>query len=77
MTCKKVFPYGHGTIINMFFLLHPIILKVSIQMFACTKIEESYFLDVYMEDECWTGDHWFYTKTVAIPALIVWGFGLP
>jgi len=30
-----------------------------------------------MDDECWTGDHEMYTFEVALPALILWGFGLP
>ena len=36
-----------------------------------------WYLDIYMNDECWTGDHAYYTLTVALPSLIVWGIGLP
>ena len=45
-------------------------------MFACTEIEDVLYLDIYMNDECWTGDHAYYTLTVALPSLIVWGIGL-
>ena len=30
-----------------------------------------------MSQECWTGDHLMYVMTVAIPAFIVWGVGMP
>lgn len=30
-----------------------------------------------MEEECWNGDHYRYTLAVALPALIIWGIGLP
>ena len=46
-------------------------------MFACTNIEGTRYLDVYMQDECWQGNHYTYTTSAAIPALIVWGMGLP
>ena len=46
-------------------------------MFACSTIEDSQYLDVYMEDECWTGDHLKYTLCIALPSFIIWGIGLP
>ena len=69
--------YIKGTVINMLFLLHPRILKNTMEMFACTIIERKLYLDVYMADECWTGDHAKYTLSVALPAFIIWGIGLP
>ena len=30
-----------------------------------------------MEEECWTGDHWNYVTSVAIPSLALWGICLP
>ena len=44
--------YAKGNAINILFLIHPIILKATIEMFACTSIEGTDWLDVYMEDEC-------------------------
>ena len=46
-------------------------------MFACTLIEDRAYLDVYMEDECWVGDHKLYAVSVATPAFICWGIGFP
>ena len=46
-------------------------------MFACTNVENTLYLDIFMEDECWTGNHQSYILSVAIPAAIVWGLGLP
>ena len=46
-------------------------------MFACTTIEGKSYVDIYMEDECWTGDHALFSITVAIPAFILWGLGFP
>ena len=42
--------YLKGTIINLLFLVYPVILKVNILMFACTDVEGVSYLDVYMED---------------------------
>lgn len=66
-----------GTITNLLFLIHPVIIKTCLLMYSCIEIENTYYLDSYMEDECWTGDHYYYVVTVTIPALIVWGIGLP
>ena len=66
-----------GTMINLLFLVHPSILKTTLQMFACTNIEGVWYMDIYMADVCWEGDHYFYGLNISIPALIVWGIGLP
>ena len=77
MPLDKFRHHTKGTIINLLFLVYPTILKVTVQIFACSPILGTSYLDVYMEDECWTGDHWTYTTSVAIPALLLWGIGLP
>ena len=77
MTWKIYKARMEGTIINMLFLVFPNLLKMTLQMFACTSIENNLYLDIYMEDECWIGDHFTYTLSVAVPATIVWGIGLP
>ena len=77
MTWTKWFRYIKATIINMLFLVHPIILKSTMQMFACSKISGAWYLDIYMEDECFNGDHAQYSMTVAFPAFILWGIGFP
>ena len=61
----------------MLFLVYPIILASVLQMFSCTTIEGNIYLEIYMNDECWTGDHAIYTMSVALPAFILWGIGLP
>ena len=77
LSIKDFKRYLKGTIINLLFLVYATILKVSILMFACTEIEGTWYLDVYMHDECWAGDHWTYTTAVAIPSLLIWVIGLP
>ena len=77
MTWPKYKLYIKGTMINMLFLLHPTISKSTMYIFTCTYIDGIPYLDIHMEDECLTGDHWKYLTSVAIPAFIVWGIGLP
>ena len=77
MTWKDYLHYIKGTIINILFLLHPILLKASMSMFPCTTIDDTQYLDIDMEEECWTGDHWIYATVVAIPSFVLWGIGLP
>ena len=30
-----------------------------------------------MDDECWTGDHYRFALSLAVPSALVWGAGLP
>ena len=69
--------YVISTSINVLFLIHPMLLKATIQTFACSYIEGTSYFDIYMEDECWVGSHLIYVMTVACPWLLVWGIGLP
>ena len=57
MSKTDYFQYVKGTIINILFILHPTILKTTMQIFTCTKIDDKKYLDIYMDDECWNGDH--------------------
>ena len=61
----------------MLFILHPTILKYTMSMEVCTTVDGTAYLDIYMNDECWTGDHWNYAIAVAVPSFIVWGIGFP
>ena len=58
MTLSKYRLFTWGTIINMLFVLHPTILKSSMTMLMCTPVDDVSYLDIDMEEECWTGDHW-------------------
>lgn len=64
-------------ILVAFFLIHPNIIKSIFVSFSCEKIDDSLYLEIDMSQECWTGDHLMYVMTVAIPAFIVWGVGMP
>ena len=46
-------------------------------MFTCVYIDDTPYLDIYMAEECWIGDHLKYITVVAIPSFILWGIGLP
>jgi predicted outer membrane repeat protein len=67
-----------STIIILHFLIHPNLVNKMFHVFNCIEIEEGQF---WMTDnlniKCWTGKHVFYTITVAIPGIIIWGITVP
>ena len=67
-----------STIIVVLFLIHPQIVKTMIALFSCTEIEKN---DWWLQDEqdlrCWDQTHVLYILRISIPALIVWGLGVP
>lgn len=64
-------------ILIAFFLIHPLLVKTILSFLKCEKIEDTRWLSISMDEECWTGDHEFYTLAVAVPGLIVWGIFTP
>ena len=74
---KSVDIKNKACILVAFFLIHPNLVKTIFTCFNCEKIDDDLYLDIDMSEECWTGSHLKYSMLVALPALIVWGIGLP
>jgi hypothetical protein len=66
-----------SSIIILLFFVHPTLVQYSISNFACVDIDGETRLKPDLNVECWIGEHWFFTYSVAIPCLIVWGLGIP
>lgn len=64
-------------ILVAFFLIYPNMINTIFVSFSCEKIDDTLYLEIDMSEECWTGDHSFYVMCVSIPALIIWGIGMP
>jgi hypothetical protein len=69
--------YTTATVIILLFLVHPTLVRLNILMLSCAEIDGTSYLDFYMEDECWTGDHLVIVLAIVIPSLVVWGIGIP
>lgn len=67
-----------ATIIILFFLAHPSLVRLMFALFSCTEIESGeLWLINFMDIRCWGDSHTFYALAVGIPAIIVWGIGMP
>lgn len=65
------------TNIVMLFLIHPTLVKVMFDMFNCDKIEGEERLVRDLNTICYQGLHLWLVVGVTIPAIIIWGFGIP
>ena len=66
------------TMIILFFLVHPNIVKLMFSVFSCREIEgKDYWLIENLDTQCWDEKHTFYAFAVALPCIIVWGLGTP
>ena len=66
------------TMIVLFFLVHPNVVRLMFSAFACTEIEgKGHWLMENLEIECWDQKHTFYALGVALPSILVWGVGTP
>ena len=67
-----------ATMIVLFFLVHPTLVKVMFSVFACREIEgQGYWLVENLDIQCWDNTHTFYALAVALPSILVWGVGTP
>eukprot|EP00361_Fabrea_salina_P007450 CAMPEP_0202436818 /NCGR_PEP_ID=MMETSP1345-20130828/26245_1 /ASSEMBLY_ACC=CAM_ASM_000843 /TAXON_ID=342563 /ORGANISM="Fabrea Fabrea salina" /LENGTH=1731 /DNA_ID=CAMNT_0049050339 /DNA_START=6 /DNA_END=5201 /DNA_ORIENTATION=+ len=66
------------TMIVLFFLIHPTIVKLMFSIFACREIEgKGPWLIQNLEVQCWDEKHTLYALGVALPSILVWGIGVP
>ena len=67
-----------GSVVIILFILHSIIVKISLAPFSCTEIAQGeYWLNDDMSIRCWEGDHLLYTLAVALPGILLWVFLIP
>ncbi|OMJ86544.1 hypothetical protein SteCoe_11895 [Stentor coeruleus] len=66
------------TIVVLFFLVYPNIVKVMFLNFSCISIDmKGSYLDENTEIECWSGNHMKYSLIIAMPGIIIWAIGIP
>ena len=63
--------------VMLMFIAHPNIVQYMLYEFKCQDVDGVQRLKYDLEIQCWTPLHNIFTFVVALPALIVWGFGMP
>ena len=73
------FPMGRavGTIVITLFMLHPTLVSHTLLDFRCVDVDGELRLFEDLEILCWSDSHSVMSYYVGIPALIVWGLGIP
>lgn len=65
------------TFVILMFLAYPNIIQFMLYAFKCIDIDGEMRLKADLEILCWTQIHSICAYMIALPALIVWGLGLP
>lgn len=66
------------TIIVLFFLVHPNVVKTIFSSFSCKEIKRSgFWLNENLDIKCWSVSHSKTVKIISTPSVIIWGFGVP
>lgn len=67
-----------GSIVIIIFILHSVIIKISLAPFSCKEIGNGEFwLNDDLSVKCWEGRHTLYTLAVALPGILIWGIIIP
>lgn len=67
-----------STFVILIFLIHPNVIQALFSSFNCKEINSGeYWLVSDLDIRCWSEKHIFYSFTVALPGIIVWGLALP
>jgi hypothetical protein len=66
-----------ATLVVLFFLVHPSLVKEFFNAFNCTQIEGQLWLISDLSIKCFNERHLTFTLIVALPAILVWGIGVP
>ena len=70
-----------ATIVIICFNLQPNIIKSCFELFQCKNLYRTdtpiQFLTSDYDLQCWTSEHMLWINSLSIPALVVWGLGLP
>ena len=67
-----------STIIIVLLLIHPNVIKTMTALFSCTEIDnDEWWLTDELDIRCWDNEHIWYVTRVSVPALLLWGVGIP
>lgn len=66
-----------STLVITLFTIHPNIVQYMFNDFNCKNIDGEYRVYNDMTILCWDTAHSFWSYTVAMPSIIVWGLGIP
>ncbi len=61
----------------LLFFVHPNIVKQVFQTFYCLDIDGEDRLKYDLEIKCYKGAHKFWSYFIAVPGMLIWGFGIP
>jgi hypothetical protein len=80
--CRSTWYYLKYELVNslvvMFFIAHPSIIKLMFGVFNCKQIDVGeYWLSAYLNIRCWDALHYRYAMAVALPSIILWGILTP
>mmetsp|Transcript_10585 Transcript_10585/g.20407 ORF Transcript_10585/g.20407 Transcript_10585/m.20407 type:complete len:511 (+) Transcript_10585:842-2374(+) len=66
------------TLVVLFFLVHPSLVKEYFSVFSCRELDgTSLWLTYNLDIQCFADPHSFYAVSVALPYILIWGFGVP
>ncbi|CAG9325853.1 unnamed protein product [Blepharisma stoltei] len=64
--------------IIVLFLIHPGIIETLFSIYSCREINSGEFwLNIDLDIQCWTKDHFFYSYLIVLPAILIWGIVIP
>ena len=66
-----------ATVIILLFLIHPTIVRYMFSNFNCLDIDDDRRIYDDLEVICWNTEHMNYSLIIAVPSIVVWGFGIP
>jgi hypothetical protein len=67
-----------ATLVVLFFLIHPNILRSNFSYFSCTEIETGQFwLNENLDIRCFDSKHNSFALSVVLPVLVIWGLLVP
>mmetsp|Transcript_20345 Transcript_20345/g.38018 ORF Transcript_20345/g.38018 Transcript_20345/m.38018 type:complete len:446 (-) Transcript_20345:33-1370(-) len=67
-----------ATVVILFFMIHPNILRSNFAFFSCSEIEpEEYWLNENLDIRCFDDTHKENALTVVLPSLLLWGVFTP
>jgi hypothetical protein len=67
-----------ATLVVLFFLIHPNILRSNFSYFSCTEIETGEFwLNENLDIRCFDSKHNSFALVVVLPVLVIWGLLVP
>jgi hypothetical protein len=67
-----------ATLVVLFFLIHPNILRSSFSYFSCTEIQSGQFwLNENLDIRCFDSKHNSFALAVILPVLVIWGLLVP